>query len=320
MNNEFRYSMVTTVFNDREEVINLIKEMENQTLKPVEFIIVDGGSKDGTPQRIREYAEQSSLNIMVVEGGRLNIAQGFNLGIKSAVCDYIGIVACGNHYPADFFERLANDLKENENAYSAYSAIAGRGSTRFARAYTRLYIGENSVYIEMFPTNHGNLTKKEVFVRENYFYEKFQYAGEDREFFLRLAEKKYKFISDDELIVKWDVPGSINEYVRQQRGYVISDMEMYDNKVVFHIYWSKLRYVFLFFLMIILLLIPVTRYAGFVPLIYFIYRNLNKLIKYGMDYVGLYNLSHFVPVYAMLKNMRFLKRKNKIDRVLHSYV
>lgn len=318
MSDGFSYSMVTTVFNDKEEIIDLIKELENQTLKPVEFIIVDGGSNDDTPKKIREYAKFTSLNIRVIEAGRLNIAQGFNLGIKSSVCDYIGIVACGNHYPTDFFECLARDLEESENAYSAYGAITGNRNTKFSEAYTKLYLKEDS--LEKFPTNHGNLTRKELFRQENYFYEKFRYAGEDQEFFVRALQENYKFTGDRNLVIKWDVPENIQQYIKQQKGYIVSDMEMYDNKVLFDIYWGRVRYASLFILMVVLFIIPVTRYIAFAPLAYFIWKNLTKLIKYGVRCMGLFNFMCFFPIYVISRNLELLKRENKIDRVLHSYL
>lgn len=317
MNEEFKYSLVTTVFNDKEAIISLIKEMEKQTLKPVEFIIADGGSKDGTPEQIREYAKASMLNIKVLQNGRMNIAQGFNYAIKNANCKYIGIVACGNHYPINFFECLMEDFKLMPNIESAYAGVTGYGNTDFARLYASKIL--RGKYTEKFPTNHGNLTCKKLFEDENYFYEKFEYAGEDQEFFLRIKNCGHKVYADERVEIDWEVPGSVKEYIKQQKGYIVSDMEMYDNRVFLEVYLGRLRYTFLLICMVLLLLIPATRMAGLALFIYFLYKNAAKMRQGGVEYVKLYNVSQIFPIYVIIKRRKFLKRKNKIEKILHSY-
>lgn len=313
-----QYSLVTTVFNDNEEIIELIKEMEHQTLAPQEFLIADGGSKDGTPDKIREYALKSPLNIKVLQKGRLNIAQGFNYAIKNSSCDYIGIVACGNHYPVNFFELLLEDIQNNSEIVSAYSGVRGVGNTNFSEIYTKLLMGGKK-FTEKFPTNHGNLTCKKVFEEEGYFYEKFQYAGEDREFFLRIINSNYSVYADERLEIQWQVPSTFQEFIKQQNGYIVSDMEMYDNNVFLRVFWGRIRYIFILVCMIIFLFIPITRIGGMCFLVYLLYRNLKNIFRYGIEYAGLYNIFHLLTGYVIFKNMKFLLKKNKIEHPLRDY-
>ena len=46
--NSIHYSIVTTVYNDESKILELLKCIESQTLKPDEIIIVDGGSSDNS--------------------------------------------------------------------------------------------------------------------------------------------------------------------------------------------------------------------------------------------------------------------------------
>jgi hypothetical protein len=48
-------SVVTVVFNGQEYLEETIKSVINQTYDNVEYIIIDGGSKDGTLQILRQY-------------------------------------------------------------------------------------------------------------------------------------------------------------------------------------------------------------------------------------------------------------------------
>lgn len=316
---ELQYSIVTTVYNDNEDVIKLIKNIEQQSLLPVEMIVVDGGSKDNTVEIVKRYCQYCKFDLKVVSGKRLNIAQGFNCGIKQAVCDYIGIVACGNHYPCDFFEVLMGDFQKDERLYAAYGAIRGVSNTIFGQKYTQIYMGNNDYFMEKFPTNHGNLCKKDLFNKEGYFYEKFQYAGEDQEFFVKIKNLNYKVYGNEDVIIDWEVPDSFYAYRKQQRGYIVSDMEMFDNKTLFKIYKKKVEYVIMWIAMVVFFLIPQMRILGAILLLWILYRMIKNLIKYDYMYVFVYNLAQFIPVIEIVRNFRFLFKKNKIEHILDSY-
>ena len=57
---KLKMSIVTVVFNGENYLERTIKSIVNQTYKNVEYIIIDGNSKDGTLAIIDKYKENIS--------------------------------------------------------------------------------------------------------------------------------------------------------------------------------------------------------------------------------------------------------------------
>lgn len=319
MDRMIKYSVVITIFNDEDRIIGLLKNIENQTVKPQEVVIADGGSSDGSLLAISEYAQTSDIDIILLdENKRLNIAQGLNLAISRTRNEFIGIVACGNTYEVDFFERLIKDFDIIQELDIAYGSLKGVGNTAFSRKYIQNF-HRNGNYLEKFPTNHGCLVRRQVFDDFGLFYEHFYYAGEDREFFQRI-EDRVKWFGDKDAVISWEIPDTINDYYRQQRVYIIGDMQMYENQVIFKTHWKRFAYISAWIVLFLLLIVPPIRILSIIPAVYLLYRNISKVFGARKEDVGLYNLDIFLKVWIVVRNSKYLLRKNKMKgKLLKEY-
>lgn len=222
---DFNYSVVATTFNDEKSVERFVKEISQQTLAPKEIVIADGGSKDSTVEILNKLAKVNNIQIVVLSGKRLNIAEGYNTAIKNASCEFIGITGLGNKYEADYFEQLAQKI-DRDKLDGAYSPVRGLDTTIFSRRYNKdLLDGEKGQRMEI-ASNHGVLVKKEVFDKQGYFYEKFIYAGEDTEFFRLVKESGFHMEIVPDAYVRWETPGSIKDFKKQTKVYSIAGLQI----------------------------------------------------------------------------------------------
>jgi glycosyltransferase involved in cell wall biosynthesis len=117
-------SVVATVLNEVEEIDRLISSLSAQTLAPSEVIIVDGGSSDGTWERLQAAKEKYPLLIPIRdESCRLHhcrgpIARGRNVAIAAASGEVIACADAGCAYRPDWLENLTAAIRAGEAQYA----------------------------------------------------------------------------------------------------------------------------------------------------------------------------------------------------------
>jgi len=84
--NNLKISIITIVYNGIDFVEDTIKSVVGQSYKHTEYIIIDGGSTDGTVDVIKAYEKYITKWTSEKDGG---IADAFNKGLALSTGDYI---------------------------------------------------------------------------------------------------------------------------------------------------------------------------------------------------------------------------------------
>lgn len=136
-----RVSIVTTVYNGAPYGDRAIPSILAQTFTDFEWILVDDGSEDGTPELLRQLAERDS-RVRVFSPGRLGITAAANLGVSQARGEYVA--------RQDFDDRSYPDrLKLQVAILDANPAIGVVGGY-----YLLIDENRNERYVRMPPTTH----------------------------------------------------------------------------------------------------------------------------------------------------------------------
>tara|TARA_X000000950_G_scaffold205530_1_gene247237 strand:+ start:14957 stop:15784 length:828 start_codon:yes stop_codon:yes gene_type:complete len=98
-----KLSVITVVLNGENYLEETIKSVLSQQYKNFEYIIIDGGSTDGTLEIIKRY--NNELEYWVSEKDK-GIYDAFNKGMMLAKGDYIGIANSDDVYVDGAFEIL----------------------------------------------------------------------------------------------------------------------------------------------------------------------------------------------------------------------
>lgn len=305
------YSIVTTVYNDEKLIIRYLDELCNQTCKPKEIIIADGGSSDNTVNLARQYSSTSDISIRICGGTRLNIAQGFNVAIKETQSTLIGITAVGNRYPNNFFAELVKKFEEQSDLEAVYPIIKGDNSILFAQIYTRTFIGN---YLDLgMPTNHGVLIKKITIEKLDYFYESFYYAGEDDEFFQRFLKYNHKCMCVKSTNVTWEVPNTFKAYCRQTRLYGIGRMQTYENRALILINIKSSLYILLWLLDITFFIVLGSNVLSIIFTCFIFFYNTFLAVRKGIDVVFMRNIHYYLTIFNLVRDCKYFLNKNKIQ-------
>ena len=128
-----RVSVASTVLNEVDDIDALIATLATQSLVPAEVIIVDGGSSDGTWERL-EAARAKYPNLVPIrdESCRLQncpgpIARGRNVGIAAASSEVVACADAGCSYHPDWLARLTAPIVD--------PALSGRSEYSVGGSY-----------------------------------------------------------------------------------------------------------------------------------------------------------------------------------------
>lgn len=117
-------SVVATVLNEVGDIDRLVTSLMEQTIAPAEVIIVDGGSTDGTWERL-QAAKTKYPDLIPIrdESCRLPnspgpISRGRNVAIAAASSDLVACVDAGCTYQPDWLERLTASIRSGESEYA----------------------------------------------------------------------------------------------------------------------------------------------------------------------------------------------------------
>ena len=84
-----KISLITVSFNSSRTIETTFKSVANQTYQNIEYIVVDGGSNDGTLDLIEKHI--ATISILVSEPDK-GLYDAMNKGIKLATGDVIGFI------------------------------------------------------------------------------------------------------------------------------------------------------------------------------------------------------------------------------------
>ena len=95
MGNNPKISIITVSFNAVKVIEETIVSVINQTYTNVEYIIIDGGSTDGTVDIIKEYADKISYWVSESDKG---IYDAMNKGGIKALGDFLYFLNAGDSF------------------------------------------------------------------------------------------------------------------------------------------------------------------------------------------------------------------------------
>jgi glycosyltransferase involved in cell wall biosynthesis len=117
-------SVASTVLNESDDIDSLVKSLMQQTLAPAEVIIVDGGSTDGTWERL-EAARTKYPTLVPIRDESCSlqrspgpIARGRNVAIAAASSDIVACADAGCIYRPDWLANLTAPIVAGAAQYS----------------------------------------------------------------------------------------------------------------------------------------------------------------------------------------------------------
>ena len=186
-------TIITVVFNSEKYLEDAIKSVINQTYPNVEYIIIDGGSTDGTLDIIRKYEDKIDCWISEKDCG---IYDAINKGIKLARGDIIGILNSDDYYYPEALDIVVKYFQKG------YDFVFGTINYNNEAVITGFYPEKIDYKMQVFPSHSaGFFVKKELHEKVGLYKLKYRISS-DYDFIYKLIKNNYKGICSkkDELV------------------------------------------------------------------------------------------------------------------------
>ena len=208
-----KISIITVSYNSKKTIKDTLDSVLSQSYQDIEYIIVDGFSKDATVDIIKEYEPSFNGRMKWVSEKDKGLYDAMNKGIQMATGDVIGIINsddlfCDQHA----IEKVMQIFEENKSLDSVYADLFYVAQDDTSKIVRRWITGRQKQFKYGWHPAHPTLyIKKEVYNKYGLFNLDFKLAA-DFEIMLRFLEK-YEISTSyiQEAFVKMRLGGETNK-------------------------------------------------------------------------------------------------------------
>ena len=172
-NNKPLISVVTVVLNSERYIEETIKSIINQTYDNVEYVIIDGGSTDGTINIIRKYEDKIDYWISETDEG---IYDAMNKAIDTVRGEWVNFINSSDTLNRNAYIDVSDFLVKNLNkcdvavfGYSIKDAKNNQLKTDYRPSLNKKW---------KMPSSHNSIIFKSNVLKDNKFNLNFKYASD----------------------------------------------------------------------------------------------------------------------------------------------
>jgi len=188
-------SVITVVFNGETYLEETIKSVINQSYDNVEYIIIDGGSTDGTLDIIGKYEDKIDYWVSEADGG---IYDAMNKGLSLSSGKYIGIINADDWYMEEVFQESMEALIATQADYS-FASIQKIPSGLIVRPVYPLENGK--VFQGMMYPHITAFISRDIYKNIGLFNTKYKIAA-DYDMAQRIHNAGYRAVSVDRILAE----------------------------------------------------------------------------------------------------------------------
>ncbi len=187
-----KISIITATYNSAATVRDTIESVLKQSYQEIEYIIVDGNSKDQTIDIAKEYENKFNGRLKWISEPDKGIYDAMNKGILMATGDVVGILNSDDFFTDDkVLENVAREFKEDSQLEAVYGDIhfvKDEDLTKCTRYYSSSYFRPCLLRFGFMPAHPSFYVRKEVYQKYGLYDLQFR-TSSDFEMMVRLFGK-----------------------------------------------------------------------------------------------------------------------------------
>lgn len=199
-------TIITVTFNCEKNIDRTIESVLAQSYKPIEYLIIDGASTDGTLRKAEAYRsriEQRGISYYIYSEQDKGIYDAMNKGITLAHGKYIGILNSGDWYESNTIQTAIDALKKtnSELVFGNIRIIKQDGSNFIKKARKRKFQTSRD-------WNHPTMFVGAALYKENPFL--CEGLHDDYGFYLKMVKKNVRIAVVDQTMANFCMGGVSN--------------------------------------------------------------------------------------------------------------
>jgi len=219
-----RVSVIITVLNEVDTIDRLLHSLLGQTRQPDEVVIVDGGSSDGTMEKLERFSHAQKPPVTVLCRPGCSISEGRNVAIAAAQGAIVASTDAGVRLAKDWLEQLVAPFEgDDPPAVVSGFFISDPGSLfeRVLGAVTlpRLQEIDASAF---HPSSRSVAFRREAWEAVGGYPEWLDYC-EDLVFDFALRDAGYKFAFAPRAVAHFRPRPTLRAYLKQYYRYARGD-------------------------------------------------------------------------------------------------
>jgi len=216
-----KVSVCITVFNEQKSIEGLIRSLLNQSKKPNEIVVVDGGSTDRTVSIIRHLQKKYGGIKLLVEN--CTRAKGRNLAVELAKNEIIAITDADCTADKNWLKNITEPFEHKE-----IDIVAGFYNMCVDNSFQKA----ESVFLGVLPNKFGNdflpstrsiAFRKRIWEEIGGFPEGNNNSAEDTDFNYKAAKLGAKYARIKNALVEWRIPDNIQDFKEKIYNYASWD-------------------------------------------------------------------------------------------------
>jgi glycosyltransferase involved in cell wall biosynthesis len=237
VNNNTKISIITVVYNGEKYLEETIKSVINQTYQNIEYIIIDGGSTDGTIDIIKKYEDKIDYWISEKDEG---ISDAFNKGLNKATGDIIGLINADDYYNDNTVDLIIKNYNKDIDIY--YGSII-----KIDNSNNKIYLKSSKDALKSIDKCNMRFIYHPTFFITSKLYEKYKYFNNnynlamDYEFLSRIDFKKIKSCYIESYLTIMRIDGVSDIFNYKAKLEVINAYKK-RNRILFDLYIFKEYY------------------------------------------------------------------------------
>jgi glycosyltransferase len=182
-----KFSLITVSFNSEATIRDTIESVVRQSHPQIEYLVIDGGSKDSTVRIVEEYRDR--IDVFVSEKDK-GIYDAMNKGIRMASGDVIAFINSDDFYADSDVLARVNAVFESTGVdclYADLDYVHRQNTDRVIREWRSKPFTQGDFRLGWHPAHPTFFVKREVFEKFGGFDEEFRISA-DYELMLRFLE------------------------------------------------------------------------------------------------------------------------------------